>query len=46
MLVTLVQKQLVVNPKTNYDLPCALVEDTVALYHVMVEDTLVHFSVC
>lgn len=46
MLVALVQKQLVIDPEANYDLARALVEDTVAFDHVVVEDALVHLAIC
>jgi hypothetical protein len=46
MLIALVQKQLVIYPKTYDYFSTSLVENTVALDHVMVEDTFIHLAVC
>ena len=45
MLVALVEEELVVDPEADDDLAGALVEDAVALDHVVVEDALVHLPV-
>lgn len=45
VFVTLVQEQLVVDPKADDDFAGALIEDAVALDHVVVEDALEHLAV-
>ncbi len=46
MFVALIEEQLIINPKSNDDLARPLVEDPVALNHIMVEYSFIHFPVC
>lgn len=46
MFVALVQEELVVNPEANHYLSFLFVENSVAFYHIVIENSLKHFAIC
>ena len=46
MLITLIQKQFVIYPKSDNNLTFLLVEDTVSLDHIVIKYSFKYFTVC
>ena len=45
MLITLIEKELIIDPIANHDFPTVLVKDAVTLNHIILEDTLIHLAI-
>lgn len=45
MLIALVQEELVINPKANYYLSFSLIENAIALDHIVIKNSFKHFPI-
>jgi len=46
MLIGLIQKKFIRNPKTNNYLSSSLVKDAISLDDILLKNSLINFSVC